>query len=80
MGGLILRSILWGILGAIVVPVLGGILLFTATRADPRCGTPGDSGGCEMGVAAAAIMMIPAGAIGFALVSFLRGYRRLSRN
>lgn len=77
MGWLILRAILWGALGAMVVPVLGGILLFTATRADPRCGTPGDSGGCEMGVAAAALMLIPAGAIGFALVAFLRGYRRL---
>lgn len=79
MGGLILRSILWGMLGAVVVPILGGILLFTATRADPRCGTPGDSGGCEMGLAAAVIMLIPAGAIGFALVAFIRGYRRLGQ-
>lgn len=79
MGWLILRAILWGALGAVVVPVLGGILLFTVTRADPRCGTPGDSGGCEMGIAAALIMLIPAGAIGFALVAFIRGYRQLGR-
>lgn len=78
MGGLILRSILWGILGAVVAPIAVGILLFVVTRFMPGCGTPGDSGGCEMGVAAAAFMMIPAGAIGFALVAFLRGYRRLS--
>ena len=77
MGGLILRAILWGALGAGVAPIAAGVLLFAMTRTDPRCGTPGDSGGCEMGIAAAVITMIPAGAIGFALVTFIRGYRRL---
>lgn len=74
MGGLILRTLLWG---AVVAPSAAGVLLFALTRTDPRCGTPADSGGCEMGIAAAVIMMIPAGAIGCTLVTFLRGYRRL---
>jgi hypothetical protein len=46
---LCLSALLFGLLGSVVVPVLalfGSLALFHLLV--PRCGTPGDSGGCEM--------------------------------
>jgi hypothetical protein len=52
-----------GIGTAIALPalVLAGMLI--ANRMNPDCGTPGDSGGCEMGVAAATIVAAPFGIV-----------------
>jgi hypothetical protein len=60
---LMVRAIGYGILGAAVTPILTffGVLALSYLL-DPHCGTPGDSGGCEMG----------AGVIGFA--SILPGF------
>lgn len=42
----------FGLLGFIVTPIVVAItVLVIAHIFDPRCGTPGDSGGCEMGAA-----------------------------
>lgn len=81
MGWLLFRSILAGIGGAILVPILTfvGVLVLAHTF-DPRCGTPGDSGGCEMGAASIAIAsVLPGAAIAFAVVLVL-GLRKRSRS
>jgi hypothetical protein len=40
------------------------------------CGTPGDSGGCEMGLATATVASaLPGAAVGF-VVNLVRGLRR----
>jgi hypothetical protein len=49
---------------AIPVTVFGGILI--GNSRNPQCGTPGDSGGCEMGLASGTI-----GAIVFGLIAGL---------
>lgn len=70
------NAIAVAIAGAIVVPVLvfaGGAIL---NAFNPACGTPGDSGGCEMGVAVLAIYsVLPGAAFGFAAV-FIGGLWR----
>ncbi len=78
MTGLILRSIAIGVAGLVAVPILTFIVVLGfAHLVDGRCGTPGDSGGCEMGSFAAAIAMaLPGFAIGF-FVSLIPGLRRL---
>lgn len=81
MIGLLLRSALAGLVLAIVAPIVVFFLVLgTAYLVDPRCGTPGDSGGCEMGSAAIALASImPAFAIGFAIV-FIVGLMRMKRH
>ena len=37
---------------AIIVPIIVFVVVLIAERFDPMCGTPGDAGGCEMGLAA----------------------------
>lgn len=49
-------AVRFGALGFVLTPFavfFGG--LFLAYALDDRCGTPGDSGGCEMGVASLAM-------------------------
>jgi len=44
------RAIGFGLVGLLVVPVVVMFgVLGLAHLLDPSCGTPGDSGGCEMG-------------------------------
>jgi hypothetical protein len=76
MAWLIMRSVLAGIGGLIVVPVLTMfVVLAMAYMFDSRCGTPGDSGGCEMGSFAAGVAMaLPGFAFGF-LLSLIVGLR-----
>jgi hypothetical protein len=60
------RALLWALIGSVVTPVIGcSGLLIIVYATDPRCGTPGDSGGCEMGVGVATISLILIGAILF---------------
>ena len=69
---LFVRSCAFGLAGMIVVPVAVFFIVLTAAHLlDPRCGTPGDSGGCEMGAAGLAIFsMLPGLAIGVAFALF----------
>jgi len=73
---LFVRSFAFGLAGMIVVPVAMFFIVLTAAHLlDPRCGTPGDSGGCEMGAAGIAIFsMLPGLAIGIAF-ALIQGYR-----
>jgi hypothetical protein len=76
---LTVRILGFGLLGLIVTPIVVGITgLVLAYSLDSRCGTPGDSGGCEMGIASLAIASaLPGLAIGvaFALYRYFRKKR-----
>ncbi len=70
------RTLAFGLVGMVVAPVaMFFSVLIAAHTFDPRCGTPGDSGGCEMGAASIAILsMLPGLAIGVAF-ALVQGYR-----
>ncbi|MBU8876713.1 hypothetical protein KQ910_23260 [Reyranella sp. MMS21-HV4-11] len=72
-----LRILGFGLLGFVVTPIVVGItVLVLAYSLDSRCGTPGDSGGCEMGVASIAIASaLPGLAIGVAFALY-RHFRK----
>ncbi|MFA7413865.1 MAG: hypothetical protein WC048_05220 [Rhizobium sp.] len=74
---LIVKSLVYGLIGFIGLPILTGVFALSMGYIfDPRCGTPGDSGGCEMGAAAAAIAMaLPGFAIGVG-IALLRTWWR----
>jgi len=77
MLGLALRILGFGLLGFVVTPIVVGItVLVLAYSLDSRCGTPGDSGGCEMGVASIAIASaLPGMAMGIAFALY-RHFRK----
>ena len=77
---LIVRVFSFGLAGLIVVPVAMFFIVLTAAHLlDSRCGTPGDSGGCEMGAAGIAIYsMLPGLAIGVAF-ALIQGYRNWAK-
>lgn len=72
MLGLVLRIMGFGLLGFVATPIVVGItVLVLAYSLDSRCGTPGDSGGCEMGVASIAIASaLPGLAMGIAFALY----------
>jgi hypothetical protein len=77
MWSIALRTILFGLLGLIVTPfVVLFLTLAIAYSVDSRCGTPGDSGGCEMGAASLAIVSSIPGALLGAGFGLWRGIRR----
>lgn len=67
----------WAVLAAFVIPIVVFFaVLLLAYGLDPRCGTAGDSGGCEMGaVSIALVSLVPGAAIG-ASIGFVRARRR----
>jgi len=78
MLGLTLKILGFGLLGFVVTPILVGIVaLVLAYSLDSRCGTPGDSGGCEMGIASLAIgSALPGLAIGVGFALYLHFRRK----
>jgi hypothetical protein len=76
MGKLILRALGWGLIGLLAAPLAILAAMLVVYQFDPRCGTPGDSGGCEMGIAAAVVSAALPGAILFFLVALVRGLMR----
>ena len=77
---LLALSLGFGLIGVVVLPIVVffGVLI-AAYALDPRCGTPGDSGGCEMGAAVIGFASAGPGlAIGVALALW-RHYRLLRR-
>jgi membrane associated rhomboid family serine protease len=77
----IARVFIYGLIGLVGLPVVTMLLALTlGYLLDPRCGTPGDSGGCEMGAATVAIASaLPGLAIGVALAVF-HSLRRRQRH
>ena len=77
---LVAKASAFGLVGMIVAPVaMFFVVLIAAHTFDSRCGTHGDSGGCEMGAAGIAIFsMLPGLAIGVA-VALIQGYRKRAK-
>ena len=77
---LVVKASAFGLVGMIVTPVAMFFIVLTAAHIfDPRCGTPGDSGGCEMGAASIAIFsMLPGLAIGVA-IALIQRYRNRAK-
>ena len=70
------KALLGAVIGFIAMPVLVLALVLVLNFFNSVCGTPGDSGGCEMGLATAVVASaLPGAAIGF-IVNLVRGLRR----
>jgi hypothetical protein len=76
MSSIILRAFGWGVVGLFVVPLAVFGIMAVIYQLDPRCGTPGDSGGCEMGMGLAILGSALPGAIVFFLFVLIRGLNR----
>lgn len=76
---ILLRSVLWGLAGGVLLPIFGILLMLVVMPImeffGSRCGGPGDSGGCAMGLASIVMMLVPIGAVSFLVVTFVRGIR-----
>ena len=67
---LVVKSLLMGLVGLVATPIVVFFVVLTlAHLLDSRCGTPGDSGGCEMGSASIALASAIPGAIALFLCS-----------
>jgi hypothetical protein len=73
---LVLRALSWAVAGAVILPIIGFVILLAVFAVTPVCGSGGDSGGCAMGMASILMMLIPAGAVVFAIGSVVRDLRR----
>jgi hypothetical protein len=67
------------VVGAIIVPIAVFVVVLIAERFDPVCGTPGDSGGCEMGLAGDTMMAVIPGILLGIVVGGVLGLRSSSR-
>lgn len=71
------RSLLCGLIGLVAFPFLAFLLVLTLGYLfDPRCGTPGDSGGCEMGAASIGFAAIIPGFLAGIVIDLVRRRRR----
>lgn len=65
--------------GAILVPIATFVIVLIRNQFDPVCGTPADSGGCEMGLFTIPTTSIVPGVLIGISVGFLIGLARASR-
>jgi hypothetical protein len=63
MGTIVGRAIGYLLAGAIAAPLAVLALTIPLYMLDSRCGSPGDSGGCEMGIASVVMLSVPLGAV-----------------
>ena len=78
---IVLKALGMGLVGLILTPVaVFFLVLALAHLLDPRCGAPGDSGGCEMGAFTFAVMAAPVGAIATFVLSLLLRLRARKRS
>jgi hypothetical protein len=82
MGIVVGRAVVYLLLGALVVPLSVLAAMIVVYILDSRCGTPGDSGGCEMGIATVVMLSVPVGAMLGLAFGIWRGIkaRNLARN
>ena len=73
MGSIVRRATGWAVVGLFVVPLAVLAIMIVVYQLDSSCGTPGDSGGCEMGMGVAVIASALPGAIAFFLFVLIRG-------
>lgn len=70
----VVKSLLMGLVGLVATPIVVFFVVLTLAHIfDSRCGTPGDSGGCEMGAATIAIASAIPGAVALFLFTLIRG-------
>jgi len=67
------------LVGAFIVPIGVFIVVLILERFNPVCGTPADSGGCEIGLASDTIMAVIPGVLLGIVIGFVLGLRRSSR-
>jgi hypothetical protein len=79
LGTIFLRAFGWGLVGLFAVPLAMLLVMMLYYQLDPRCGSAGDSGGCEMGIFVAVAASALPGAVIFFLVVLIRGISRRSR-
>jgi hypothetical protein len=72
------RALLWGLLCALIAPLVTFVVVLSLQYFDQACGTPGDSGGCAMGLVSATILSIAPGAIVGFLFALAHGILRLT--
>jgi hypothetical protein len=76
LGSILLRALAWGTVGLFAVPFAVFVAMIVVYQLDPRCGTAGDSGGCEMGIFVAVLASALPGAIIFFIFVLIRGIGR----
>jgi membrane associated rhomboid family serine protease len=71
------KALAFGLVGVVATPIVVffGVLI-AAHLLDPRCGTPGDSGGCEMGAASIAFLSALPGLAGGIVLALIQGLRK----
>jgi hypothetical protein len=73
------RAMLWALWGFLLAPIVVFVIGLGVNHFNPVCGTPGDSGGCEMGLVVAAVgAVMPGAMIGFligVMIHFRLGVR-----
>jgi hypothetical protein len=75
LGGAAVGAGLGCLVGAFIVPLAVFVVVLIAERFNPQCGTPADSGGCEMGLASSTIMAVVPGVPIGVVVGFALGQR-----
>jgi hypothetical protein len=75
LGGAALGAGLGCVVGAIMVPIAVFVVVLIGEQFDPACGTPADSGGCEMGLASSTMMAVIPGVLIGIVVGFALGWR-----
>jgi hypothetical protein len=73
------RALAWGLGWSILAPLAAFLLMLVFVLVDPSCNSPGDSGGCYMGLATVPVAAIVPGALGGFLVTLIRGLLRIRR-
>jgi hypothetical protein len=73
------HALLWGLLGAFIVPLATFVVSLGLQYFDPACATSGDSGGCAMGLISATILSIAPGAILGFLIALVHGILRIGK-
>lgn len=73
------RALLGALAGFFLLPIVIFAITLVFYAFDKRCGSPGDSGGCEMGIFSLIVASaLPGAAIGF-IVNLVRALRRRGR-
>lgn len=78
-GSVILTALGWMLLGALIAPVVTLLFSILFYVFDSRCGSAGDSGGCEMGIFVLVIGSILPGAVFGFVLGMARALRRRRR-
>jgi copper chaperone CopZ len=73
------RALLWGLAWFLFSPLVVFVVTFVVATFDPVCGTPGDSGGCEMGVVSISASAAPIGGMLAFAITLIRGLVRMRR-